>query len=876
MPFTTAHPAYPSASLVLIVALLAAIGSGYYAATALRVDTDTASLLSDELPARVVNQRYRDLFPQNSPELVLIVEALTPEQAHLTAQRLVERLRQQPDRFSGVHRPDGHEFFRRHGLLYQNPEELQRLSTRLTQTLPLLAMLNQNPSLAGLLQPLGLFVARAAPDEPRLDAMLGELDRVVRAQLAGEPGALSWQRLMRGADGADHIARSIVLAQPGADFGKLAARGDAMRALDDLLAQMGLAGDRWPRVRVTGEAALAHEEMQTLLDGMLIGGPVAIGLVAIVLYFALRSARMVISTLITLVLGLLLTAGFATVAVGRLNLISVAFALLYLGLGVDFAIHFLLRYRALRRRGEARGAARVHAIRQMTGTLSLCALTTALGFLAFVPTAFIGVAELGIIAGGGMIIGLIVTLTVLPAMLALGFARERRTTGKVAAPPWWQWLIERPVNHPVLVVTVTALCTAAGGLLIPMARFNTDPLDLRPPDSPAVQALRDLRAAEQADASGGAIVLCDSAKRAREVTAALRELPQVKRAISVFDLVPKDQPPKLAQIQQLGLLAEPSLSLTPERLTIEPVDEQIAAIRSFRDALASSDGPRGRLHDSLSRWLDASDAMAPAQQRAWVADLHERVLGTLPAAMEGFALALRAGPVTLASMPAELKSHWISEQGTYRVQVSPAGAMQTDAARRAFVDAVAAVAPGAGGPVVIQVEAGRAIVRAFVMALIYAAAGILVLLMMLMRSVRLSAVVLLPLICGGVMTVGAMVVLRMPFNFANVIALPLLLGVGVDNGIHMVQRSRRAMTGRAGLLATSTARGVLFSMLTTLCGFGGLALSPHPGTASMGILLTLGLLLIVGCTLILLPAMLQPRPEDAPDPTPPAAIPSDR
>jgi predicted RND superfamily exporter protein len=233
-------------------------------------------------------------------------------------------------------------------------------------------------------------------------------------------------------------------------------------------------------------------------------------------------------------------------------------------------------------------------------------------------------------------------------------------------------------------------------------------------------------------------------------------------------------------------------------------------------------------------------------------------MSTLPIALNHFRQALEAESVNLSKMPSEVRSRWVASDGTFRVQVTPAAALTTDAARRRFVEAVRSVAPDAGGSTVLQVEAGRAIVRAFSDALIYAALGIVVLLLVLMRSVRLTLAVLLPLAAGGIMTVAAMVGLGMPFNFANVIALPLLLGVGVDNGIHMVQRGRRGVSGPAGLLETTTARGVLFSTLTTLCGFGGLALSPHPGTASMGLLLCVGLLLNVGCTLVLLPALFHP------------------
>ena len=180
-----------------------------------------------------------------------------------------------------------------------------------------------------------------------------------------------------------------------------------------------------------------------------------------------------------------------------------------------------------------------------------------------------------------------------------------------------------------------------------------------------------------------------------------------------------------------------------------------------------------------------------------------------------------------------------------------------------FVAAVRKVAPDAIGFPVIYLEAGDAVVKSFQQALVLAIIAVTILLLVLLRPKSDTLFVLLPLLLAGGLTGAASVVLGVPFNFANVIALPLLLGIGVDSGIHMVHRMRAAPPASGLILETSTARAVLYSSLTTMCSFGNLAVSPHRGMASMGALLTVGIAFTLLCTLVVLPALMVNGKESA-------------
>jgi len=258
----------------------------------------------------------------------------------------------------------------------------------------------------------------------------------------------------------------------------------------------------------------------------------------------------------------------------------------------------------------------------------------------------------------------------------------------------------------------------------------------------------------------------------------------------------------------------------------------------------------------------AAERLARALDRLGQSDgalrtLEEALMAGLPARLAALAEALGAEPVDLADLPAELRARMVAEDGRAIVRVTPAEDLRDQAARRRFVTAVQALAPGAAGAPVTITEAGAAVVGAFLQAALIALSLIAVLLLVVLRSLRDCALVLTPLTLAALLTVAATVVLSVPFNFANVIVLPLLFGLGVASGIHIVSRARSAP---GGILRTSTPRAVVFSALTTIASFGALALSGHRGTASMGLLLTIAIILTMASTLIVLPALMASLP----------------
>lgn len=864
----------------------------YAAATGLEVDTDTTHMLSERLPWRQTYEEYKEAFPRHVDQLLVVIRGASPDIADRARERLAARLRGE-DVIMDVHLPGGGPFFDRHALLYMEPEELRELADNLAAFGPWLRRVEADPTLPEFFAAVERLLADGARGEAGIDPapLLGALARAFRAQTGGEAFHLSWQELLRGERAASDERRSFLILQPRMDFGSLFPAGEAVDRVREAVRELGLDRQEEVEVRLTGQAAMEHEELHSVMRGGLVVAALALAMVGCILWVGLRSVHLLVACLATLVAGLAATAGFATAAVGRLNLISVAFAVLYIGLGIDYAIHLVLRYREGRSGGVSPGASLRGAAADVGPSIGLSAVTTAACFYAFVPTYFQGVSELGLISGTGMLIGFLVTLTLLPALLSLrpggGIGGEATRTERLAAG------VERLASRlssalaarPRWVLAAAAVVGGVALLLAPRARFDANPVNLRDPDQESVAAYLELLRDTTAAPLTIAVVEPDLAA-ARRTAERLAALEVVEATLTIEDFVPERQTEKREVIDRIAAILGPPPAAAadgegPPARTVSPgtepaaalpgpggatLESRLDAVRRFRESLARYRIAAGEEGAALARylgfqireWENRLEPWPPEGRARMAAALEESLLESLPRGMGRLRAALDPDPVRLEDLPPDLVERWVSPGGV-RIEVLPAeNVADTDALRR-FVEGVRQVAPHATDTPVLQVAAGEEVVRAFRWAVLAALAVTTALLLLVLRSARDTALVLLPLLLAGVLTGAASVLLDMPFNFANVIALPLLLGVGVDNGIHMVHRARAAPPPDGDLLGTSTARAVVLSSLTTIASFGNLAFSPHPGMASMGSLLTVGMLAVLVCTLTVLPALLRPR-----------------
>lgn len=830
---------------VVIAALLISIAASVYLAENLRIDTDTEGMLSADLAFRQNAMELDRAFPDLDDNLLIVVEAANADAADDGVRRLSAAMRAQPDVFSSVFSVEADPYLRKHGFLYLETSALEDLSIRLAAAQPFLGTLWQAPNLDGLAGMLELMSA-AGTDVSTMNEAAIVLDSMADAAeqvRAGKDAALVWSDVIQGTVSAPGPVRRLIQTRPKLDYGSLHPVERASAAVRHIAQSEGLL-ENGMSIRLTGAAALESDELKSVESGMGVAGLLSLTIVIVVLMAGLRSFGVMLALFTTLIFGLLWTAGFAILALGSLNLISVAFAVLFVGLSVDFGIHFVLRATESVDTATSWSEALAAGGRSVGGSLVVCALTTAIAFFSFLPTDYVGLAELGLIAGVGMFVALVCNLTVLPALLRLLVRKPPTFRGAVIAdgsPKRYRKVA--PVTVGIVFVSALVSVWLATG-----ARFDFDPMNLKDPEAPSMATLFDLMDDGIIDPYAAEILAGDLVD-AEKLTSVMTALDSVERVDSILSLVPTHQEAKLLIIERMALFLGPAFFAPPGTISISGDEASVAVDRILANLNALSGHPS--VGASAVRLSDALSGVTPASAM----QINQALFATLPGRLNDLVAGLDASGVSIGTLPDALKRRYVSDDGRVRLDVLPKADLRDAAALREFVAQVQSVAPNATGSPVIIVEAGHAVLGAFGEALLFALVGIGAVLWIVLRRFSDVLLVLAPVGVAALWTLAVSAVADVPFNFANVIVLPLLFGLSVDFGIHIVLRQRGQGAGHDAM-STTTPRAVLLSALTTLGSFGSIMLSGHPGTASMGLLLTIAISLSLVSILVFLPALM--------------------
>src|SRR5580704_9777225 len=846
---------------VIVVALALAVGSAVYTARNYTIDANIDDLMSPHLDWRQREITYHQEFPQSTQLVLVVVDAPTAEKTDAAAQALAHELGQRKDLFRSVTLQGGDEFFRRNGLLYVPPDQLAGMIERLTRAGPLLGALASDPSLRGLVQALSFALLGVQQQEIPLDAMAHTLDLAaapIEKIEANQPADFSWKAMLEGGTVAPSELRRFIAVMPYLKSGELEPAAVGVAAIRAATDKLKLAAVDGARVRITGPAVIADEELASANEGLVLNGIITGVIIITILWLALRSVRLVVAVCITLFTGLVVTAAIGLLMFGALNPISVAFAVLFLGLGADFAIQFTVRYRAERHASGDLIAALRQSADRVGAPLTLAAGAAAAGFLSFLPTPYSGLAQLGSIAGAGMVVAFAASLTLLPALLAvMPPPSEPRSLRLPALAPVDHWL----KRHRYWIIAFTAALSLIGLPALAKLQFDFDPLHLRNANSESIETIRDL-SKDPSNAVNAAQVLDQSPEEAEKLAKRLAALPPVAHTRTIDSFVPTDQERKLDLVHKAAGALHASLA---RGVKPAPSDgENVAALRSgaaqLRQTAGDTKGPGAdaarRLADALTKLADADAVHRAAVQDAFVTPLKL----DLADLRDG----LQAAAVTRASLPASLVENWVASGNRARVEIAPKGDSNDDAAMRSFARAVLKAAPTATGQGISTLEWGDTIVHSFEEAAAVALVSIALLLWIVLRRFGDVLLTLIPLLVAAAATLEICGLTGFALNYANIIALPVLLGVGVAFKIYYILAWRR---GQTDFLQSALTRAVFFSALLTATAFGSLWLSAHPGTSSMGKLLALSLACTLTSAVLFQPALMgEPRNKVAPAP----------
>jgi hopanoid biosynthesis associated RND transporter like protein HpnN len=826
-----------------------------YSAEHFAITTDIGKLISPNLPWRQREIAYEKAFPGRNDLILAVIEAPTPELARQAGLALEKKLTPQPDKFISVQLPGGGPFFDRNGLLFLSTADVAKETGQLASSAPILDILIDDPNLRGLTGVLEFGVSGAERNQFPREALARPLSMVADTiERVFDKGAatFSWRELTSQQPLTAGDRRMLIAIRPVLDFQALEPGKVATDAIRQAAQELDLPGKYDAKVRLTGPVPIANEEFATVQEGALVNGIGTVVVVLFILWLALRSPKIIAAVFITLAIGLSITTAVGLMLVGALNLISIAFAVLFVGLGVDFGIQYSVRYRTERHNSGDLTSALLVAAEHSAVPLTLAAVATAAGFLSFLPTDYKGVSELGKIAGAGMIIAFTTALTMLPALLkAFNPPGEAEELGYSFMAPVDRFL-ER---HRVPIVAGTLIIAVAGLPLLYFLHFDFNPINLRSKKVESIATFLDLRT-DPNTGTNAVDMIVPSAAAAQELQDRLAKVPEVARTISLNTFVPDDQPAKLALIKKAAATLDPILkgSAGAPPNDTDRVVSLTQAAQSLRKLAGKTDAPWAvacrRLADDLTKLAEADKTMRDKVEAVFIMPLTTM--------LDQVRDLFKAQPVTIKTLPPDLTSEWSLPDGRVHVQAQPAGDPNDNDVLRKFAAAVLKVEPTAiGGPISI-LESGDTIVSSFLQAGFWALLSIAFLLWIVLRRIGDVLLTLVPLLLAGVLTLEICVLIGLPLNFANIIALPLLLGVGVAFKIYYVTAWR---AGQTDLLQSSLTRAIFFSAMTTATAFGSLWLSSHPGTSSMGKLLALSLVTTLAAAVLFQPALMG-RPRD--------------
>ena len=828
----------------------------YYALTHISLDTNPSDMLDPELQFRKLEKNLDKAFPQFSNVIVVMIEGESASQADAASQKLIARLNQEKKTIESVYDPEQTSFFSQNGLLYLDKKELLQLSDRLTEAAPFLGTLAQDPSLRGLFTVLGRALDEnlSADYRARLKKMLDSVSRIAEAQLAGRQIKQSWRgQFTEGTLAQGNDLRHFILVKPKFDYSLMQPGQKGIETVRRVVQELQLDPQHGVRVRLTGDVPIEDEELDSVSRGAGLAILLSTLLVCLILVVGLRSARLVVAILITLFVGLIWTAAYTAFAIGHLNLISVTFAVLFIGLGVDFGIQFGMRYREELHRTKNYDLALSETAYGAGGMLTLAAVAAAISFFSFIPTSYRGLAELGVISGMSMFIALISNLTLLPALLKLMPIDLESKLPKSSMLTRLRFPVRRYSKRILVVAALTGVISLA---LLPQIRFDFNPLNMKDPNTESVATFLDML--KDPNITPYTIdVLTANLNEAKEVAAKVEKLPVVDKAVTLDSFVPDDQDEKLAIIADMVLVLQPLV--TPSQVTAPTMEEEPQALEKFQKKLreTSEKNSDPAFAASMRHLADMLEKLksAPGWPENALKLLRDSVVGDLPQNLAQLRKLLQPKRIELKDIPQDLRERYVAADGQARVEVFPKINVVDNKELRRFAYGVQKAVPNAIGAPVALVEGGNAVVQACLQATAIALFASLILLLLVLQSVSSAFLVLLPLILAMAVTAASSVILDLPLNLANIIALPLLLGLGIAFGIYLVMRKRSGLDVEH-LFRSSTPRAVLFSALTTVASFGSLAFSEHRGMSGMGLLLTLALSFALLSTLVVLPAVM--------------------
>lgn len=866
-----------SPRLVLVMALLFAAISVVYTIKNMEFLTGRDDLMPKNAPFQVIYQAYRAEFGDQE-EIVAVIESDDAERATRAADALYARLNQEKGVFREVFYPGGLPYFRKNGLLFMPLADIKNLHTTLAMAAPVLKDLAASPSVQTLFTSLTNQIDGylAAPDPKALRSltfMLSTLDKGFKG-FDGKNSTMSMDSFLKGGGdgkpsmlesaGKQQVITILPVKEPGSFVPAEKAIKATRAALADTLKKTEFKGIK---AGLTGVPVLEYEEMATSQRDMELATALSLALTVILLLFAFRGLLNVIAAMVSLIVGICLSFGFATMAIGHLNILSMVFAIMLIGLGIEYGIQVVLRYQEELRGGATGLAAIETGLATNIRSIIMAASTVALAFATFAFTDFKGIAELGIIAAGGVFICVLATFTVLPAMLILleRFRKPRSNRAPQKEGNEAPSVLRTLFNSPRAVISATVLLSLVCLYPTVRTRFDYNLLNLQAKGLQSVEYAYKLMRSKE-NSGYFAVVVAQNQAEAKELTERLEKLPDVDHVVSLLALVPEQQEAKLAELAALRKVMdtvkpvpyEENLRVMELPRVFENFRDRVDKLKKALDAKKAEEAkPVGAFLVTLDGFFASLEKEKDKNALGMLREFQGGMFAELPDKLRMMKESLEASPVSAVDVPEQLKSRFVGNTGKLLLQVAPRKEIFEYEPLHEFVSQVRSVVPNATGEPVMLYESLTVLRDSYLKAFVYAFIGIAVILLINFKSVRFALIGSLPLAAGLLLMIGGMWLAGISFNSANIIVLPLILGVGIDSAIYIINRYRQGTESPAQVAMSSAGIGVFLNALTILFSFGALMVAHHQGVFSIGAVMSLGMAASVAVFMVFLPALLE-------------------
>ncbi|MHC1742271.1 MAG: MMPL family transporter [Syntrophobacteraceae bacterium] len=872
--------------LVLCVVLISCVLSLYTTATRLHIVTDQLELISANHPLIALSDRL-DIFKSNRSSFTVIVDSSDPDRSIAFATMLTERLQREPAHFREVISHIDPDALKQWSLLYLDKQDIRQLGETLKYHASLLKSLATNQDLLNFLKLVNqemaskvvgeLFTgfldepAAAKTEKTREETFdLSFLKTILHDLLKHLNGSTQftspWPSLLQ--TGSGELEREgyfwegkqrylMVFVYPQESAKR---QNEALRRLREIVGEVR---SQFPDVAagVTGQEAINNDEIGMVMKDMTRATFLALGCILALMVFLMRGIRRPVCEMVCLLVGLSWTFGFTTVFIGHLTILSVVFAPLLCGLGVDYGIHWFARYEEELLNHPADPELVVKAVTERSGTgILIAGCSAALSFLPFVLTGFRGLVELGLITGIGLLLILFSTFTVLPALSVLvSQPRPKWRSAMASASPRDLIRLTPKGRRTILVTTLLLSVLFLWSAL--KVHFDLNPLRLQAESAESVVWEKSLIANSERSVLSAA-TLASSIDEVSTKTRAFLRLPSVSEVESIFTLLPKDQEEKIGLLRGLvPLLPE----IKPSVLQNKPADlaEVLKILErigfKMRPDTAATQGADKKLSDDMAqirRLIDEINTVTQKRPDAlerffeYRRQFRDDLLQTWGTLRKG----LTTSPMGIENLPQAVRE-WFFNDGKFLLRIYPKDSIWEKGALTRFVNDLQSADKSVVGDPVSLYTFAFAFRDASIKASAYSIIAVLILLLATLRRISHSLLALSPLVFGTLWTVGVMGLVDIQFNLANSVFMPLIVGAGVEYGVIIIHRWREG-NAEPGHLPLSTGKGVILAALTTTIGFGMLMISRHRGIFSLGFVAWTGSLCVLAAAILVLPTLL--------------------